>query len=390
MGNSSSTMQPPKREQDKSNTSGETSFFDTPVKQDRTHARQENAVINTQTPSRVASSSWSSWFYGRNTSGYLKVLFCGKNAFSSAFIYTAQELKYNRNIIVKECEVSDIPMEIIDAHVVVPLMSQIDKSLLEKAPYLNVIHQFGVSLEGVDVDAATELGISVASIPSDEVGNAQSTAEHAIFLCLSVLRQVNVHKEMIQIGVLGSPTGCTIMDASIMIYGFGNLGKQITQRLFAFQPKRIVAIKKLPWVGAVPVRIEEIGLIKDVARLSKGIDIVFICCPQTEDNLGMFNKQFLKNLNRGAILINVARGGLLNYEDVYVALESGQLAGVGIDVYKIEPFPPNDAFLRHKKVVVTPHIAGATEMSYRAMAKTVAGNVERLMKDEELRGVVNF
>ena len=104
----------------------------------------------------------------------------------------------------------------------------------------------------------------------------------------------------------------------------------------------------------------------------------------------VFNKEFIKNLNKGAIVINVASGGLLNHEDIYAALESGQISGVGVDVFKDEPFPPNDAFLRHKKVVATHHIAGVTEMSYRAMAKTVAGNVERLMKDEELRGVINF
>ena len=382
MGNSSSTSRPSVQEHvEESVDNGGEFSFDTPAKQ---------KIVVHSTPSRTASS-WSSWIYGTNrSSGYLKVLFCGKSSFPAAFPYTANELKYNRNIIVRECDEADVPVEIVDTHVVVPLMTPIDRGLLDNAPYLNIIHQFGDDLDSVDIDAATELGISVASVSSGEVGNAQSCAEHAIFLCMSVLRNVNVHNEMIQKGVLGSPTGRTIMDSSVMIYGFGNLGKQIAQRIFAFQPKRIVAIKKHPWVGAVPVRIEEIGLIKDTPRLSKGIDIIFLCCPQNDETSGKFDKQFIKDLSKGVIVVNVAKGGLLNYDDVYAALENDQIAGVGLDVFREEPFPPSDGFLCHKKVVATPHIAGVTEFSYRSMAKIVAGNVERLMKDEELQGVVNF
>ena len=96
------------------------------------------------------------------------------------------------------------------------------------------------------------------------------------------------------------------------------------------------------------------------------------------------------NLSRGAVLVNIARGGLLNYEDVLQALNSGQLFGIGIDVYRQEPMPPNDPFLRHPKVVCTPHVAGVTEVSYRAMSKAVASNVHRLIHDEDLANVVNF
>ena len=150
---------------------------------------------------------------------------------------------------MRQCREHEIEEEITDTHVLVPLMCKIDRGLLEKAPYLNLIQQFGVAVDGVDVETASELGICVANIPSDSVGNAQACAEHAIFLCLAVLRNLPSLNECTRKGYLGTPIGKTIMDSSIMIYGFGNIGKQLAQRLFAFSPKRIVAIKRLPWVG---------------------------------------------------------------------------------------------------------------------------------------------
>ena len=78
------------------------------------------------------------------------------------------------------------------------------------------------------------------------------------------------------------------------------------------------------------MRIEEIGLEKDVPRLSKGIDIVFVCCGQGTENVGIINKSFISNLNKGAVIVNITRGELLNYQDIYQALQSEHLSGVGI------------------------------------------------------------
>ena len=150
-----------------------------------------------------------------------------------------------------QCHHDELEKELADTHVLVPLMCRIDRSLLDKAPYLNLIQQFGPGVEGVDTEAASELGICVANIPNDSVGHAQACAEHAIFLSLSVLRNVKALEDSIRLGHLGTPVGKTILDSSIMIYGFGNIGRQLAQRLFAFSPKRIVAIKRLPWVRVV-------------------------------------------------------------------------------------------------------------------------------------------
>ena len=105
--------------------------------------------------------------------------------------------------------------------------------------------------------------------------------------------------------------------------------------------------------------------------------------------MGFVNADFISHVKPSACIINVARGGLLNYDDVLSALNSNRLGGVGIDVFHTEPFPVDDPFLHHERVIVTPHVAGVTEMSYRQMAAITAENVRSLINGDPLKYTVN-
>ena len=121
-----------------------------------------------------------------------------------------------------------------------------------------------------------------------------------------------------------------------------------------------------------------IGTSEDLPIIAKDIDIIFLCCSQNKDNIGVVNKTFLSHFKPGVILINIARGGLVNYEDVEEALQSGLLGGFGLDVYKTEPFPyMEDAIFssKYENVVATPHVAGVTEVSYRTMANIMRDRI---------------
>jgi phosphoglycerate dehydrogenase-like enzyme len=270
-------------------------FADSPVK-------SSSAVAGA-----ASNSFWNIDLFGLSQSHYAKVLFCGRDHFPSGFIYTKEALQNHTNIVVAQCDTTELATEIEDAHVVVPLMTKISRDLISKAPYLNLIMQFGVDLDGVDIDAATEAGVAVASIPSDQVGNAQSCAEHAIFLCLSLLRRTKVMEMSIVEGRLGVPVGRTIMGSSVMIFGFGGLGKELARRLFPFNPRKLVAVKRIPWIGLPPQKIDEVGTLRDLPRLLEGVDIVFICCSHNQSNLGVVNKSFIDLLNKHAIIVNIAR-----------------------------------------------------------------------------------
>jgi len=331
-----------------------------------------------------------------------KVLFAGMSHFESGFLNTREELLGEDLFLVEQCHRDDVEREIVDADVVVPLMSKITSSLIGKATRLKMIMQFGVGLEGVDVAAATAKNIRVCKIESDTCGNAQSCAEHAIYLALAVLRDQRGMTAALASGRLGHPTGKTLFGSSALIFGFGGLSRELLKRLRPFALKNIYVIKQsrltpedlatnaLVLDGTIAAA--NIGTYEqDFALFARDVDVVFFCMSQTTSSIGMVDKSFLSHLKPGTTIVNISRGGLLNYVDVLAALQSGHLRGVGTDVFHTEPFPnpAEDAFLSHNSVISTPHVAGVTEISYRNMAKLVAENVRRLGRGEEVHGCVN-
>jgi phosphoglycerate dehydrogenase-like enzyme len=269
--------------------------------------------------------------------------------------------------------------------------------LMREANRLQLIMQYGAGLEGIDIDYATSRGIRVSKIPSDTSSNALSCAEHAIFLTLAVFRKYKDLVTSIATGRLGYPSGKTMFGCNAAIIGYGGIGKELVKRLRGFQVKVYLIVKDLDKYHR-----EHVTEFSDViigaitiaqwASISKLVDIVYLCCPLTAENRQMINHSFLSELKADAIIVNIARGGLLNYDDVYASLESGHLGGLGLDVYHTEPFPMDisaDPILSHPKVVATPHVAGVTSRSYQDMAMIVADNVRRLRDGKPLTGVVN-
>jgi len=116
-------------------------------------------------------------------------------------------------------------------------------------------------------------------------------------------------------------------------------------------------------------------------------DIVVTCATLTSETVGMVNAKFLSSVKKGAFLVNVGRGALLDYEAVKASLECGHLGGLGIDVAWFEPFDPEDPILQHPKVLITPHVAGVTEFSYRNMAKVIGDCVLHLHRGDAFVGI---
>lgn len=350
---------------------------------------------STQQPKAAQSNASrdKSLFVGDARGDKIKILFCGTGHFLDGYMMTKEALKAEKNVEVVQCKREDVQKEIASAHVVIPLMCKITKNMIQHAPRLQLIMQYGVGLEGVDVAAATEAGVYVCNIPSATCGNAQSCAEHAIYLALAVLRDQKGMAQSILTGRLGLPTGRTLLNARCIIYGYGGIGSQLSRRLKAFDVHVSVIKKSLTEEEksgtSLPEHVDAIGTTEDFPALAANADIVFLCMSQNTHNVGMVNKQFLSHLKQNAILINVARGGLLNYDDVLDALERQQLGGVGLDVFHTEPFPRGDPLLLHPKCVATPHVAGVTVISYENMAQLVANNIIRMRQGLEPENQAN-
>lgn len=254
--------------------------------------------------------------------------------------------------------------------------------------------QFGVGLEGVDIPACTEKGIKVCNIASDKCANALSCAEHAIFLVFAVLRNYNGLLKSIDSKIIGYPTARTLFGCNVLLLGYGGIGKELAKRLVAFDVHLhllVSNVNKYSQNFDRDIAFESIVDITSWSRIGGSIDIIFICCTQNPTTLGLINKEFLSHLKKGAIIINIARGGIINYDDLYNALIEEKISGLGLDVYHTEPFPSviGDRILSHANVICTPHVAGVSELSYRQMAEFLGNNIQNIIENKPLSGQVN-
>lgn len=324
-----------------------------------------------------------------------RVLFCGPQ-FPCSHLYTTEYLQNHPSIKVDVLPLEEIPKAIANYHVCVVKMMKLDSNIISRAVQMKLIMQYGVGLEGVDIDAATKHGIKVARIPSGATGNSVACAEMAIYLMLGLLRKQNEMQISIQQRKLGEPIGDTLFGKTIFILGFGNIGIDLARRLKPFGVK-VIATKR-SWASYAQNTIElnrndvddlvdVKGSHEDIYDFATKADIVACCLNLNSETAGIVNNNFISSMKKGALLVNVARGPLLDYEAVVKNLESGHLGGLGTDVAWTEPFDPNDQILKFKNVIMTPHIAGVTEHSYRSMAKVVGDVVLQLHAGNPLTGI---
>lgn len=310
--------------------------------------------------------------------------------------FTAEALD-GSGISVVQCDREDVPAEIADADLVVPLMTPLPRDLLQKAPKLKTVLQYGVGLEAVDVAAATELGVYVSNIPSKSTGNAASCAEMAIFLTLATLRHVKAMQAAVQGQQLGAPMGTMLQGKSVLILGWGHIAVELATRLQCFGVS-MTALRRSEWsksasseaAAAAEALLADKGVWpRDASRLASTADIVVVTCSQDASNRGMVGKEFLASCKDGVRLVNVARGGLIDHDAALEGLKAGKIGGMGLDVHPWEPFDPEDPLAVHPAVFLTPHVAGVTEESYRAMAAVVAEEAKRLEAGQAPRVQIN-
>ncbi|XP_057531830.1 uncharacterized protein LOC130809967 isoform X2 [Amaranthus tricolor] len=324
-----------------------------------------------------------------------KVLFCGQQ-FIASYLYTKEYLSQYSHVQVDDVPLSDVPKIIGNYHMIIPRMMRLDSNIISYAKQMKLILQFGVGLEGVDVDAATKHGIRVARIPADGTGNASSCAEMAIYLILGLLRKQKEMEISIKRKKLGEPAGETLFGKTVFILGFGNIGCELAKRLKPFDVK-ILATKR-SWAShqqngslgandSVADLVDEKGSHNDIYKYASMADIVVCCLNMNRETAGIVNHTFIQSMKKGAYLINIARGGLLDYGAVAQNLKSGYLGGLGIDVAWTEPFDPNDPILQLPNVLITPHVAGVTEYSYRSMAKVVGDAALQLSDLSTIAGI---
>jgi D-3-phosphoglycerate dehydrogenase / 2-oxoglutarate reductase len=248
----------------------------------------------------------------------------------------------------------------------------VDAALVAGAKQLRVVCRHGVGYDLVDVPALTERGIALMITPE---ANAASVAEHALMLMLSLARRVVPVSEGVRRGqwrVQGQSSTFELGGRSILIIGFGRIGTRVARLCAAFNMKVMVYD---PYIPAGTIRGSGYEAVVDRDAGLARADIVTVHIPAHEQNRGIVDATFLSRMKKGAVLINTARGTLVDEAALDAALRSGHLAAAGADVLKIEPMVEPPAMVALENMIVTPHVAASTAEGLQRMAWDSAGNV---------------
>lgn len=284
-------------------------------------------------------------------------------------IYTMPRVIFNpHNRTLNEQEVREFLAKFRPVGMIVG-REYLGRSVLEKADGLRVISRSGVDLDNVDEDATAEMGIRLYSTPEAPV---VSVAELTISLILALLRRVTAADTGIRSGRWQTPEGGLLSGRTVGIVGCGRIGTQVASRLKAFG---------CPIIGSDPVvsRHPEIEIVGFNALL-KQADIITMHISYSAESHHLFGKRQFKKMKRGALLINTARGGLIDEHALAEALATGDVGGAAIDCFEQEPYlgPLTEM---PDRTVLTPHMGAAATESRIKMEEEAARNLLRGLKE---------
>lgn len=260
----------------------------------------------------------------------------------------------------------------------------ITRKVLEKArPKLKVLSKYGIGVDKIDVKSATEFGIPVLFTPGV---NHTTVAEHTFLLLLALEKNLLFHTDSTRNGGWKRKTGHELLEKTIGIVGFGRIGKEVAIRARAFGMKSIALDPHFDEEFAAEYGVRRADSLEGISKESDYISLHTNLTPETRN---MINAGSIAKMKKGVLILNCARGEIVNTADMVAALNSGQVGGYGTDVLDHEPPPADHPLLKMPNVVCTPHVASRTFESVVRQATTSVKNLVLAMNGEKPIAQVN-
>ena len=272
---------------------------------------------------------------------------------------------------------------------VIIAFGKVDSKDIEAQTELGLIQMASAGYEGVDVDGATKAGVWVGSAPTTKTGNGESVAEVAVLLMLAVSRQLNEELAFTHGGVLNRPEKREVNRAlsgkTACIVGLGGIGDLLIERLRGFG-MILTGVYDHPEHAPSGVRAYGHDELKVAAAEA---DYLVLAIPGTKENENLIDGTVLSGMKKNSVLINVARGTLVDEPALLAAVKSGHLYGAGLDVVKDEPVSEGNPLLMEPRIFVTPHIAGSTDLMLDGTVKYLGEVLARYRDGSRSEGLVN-
>ena len=263
--------------------------------------------------------------------------------------------------------------------------AQITEKIINSSKNLQVISRHGVGYDSINLKSLNNKKIPLTIAAHS---NMISVSEQAMFFLLALNKNVFYYDDFTRKGDWTNRWDVKAWDLAeknIMVIGFGRIGSNFVKRALAFDMNVYVYDpyidhEKIKKSGAIPIQNFKNNLSK--------MDAITLHCPKNEETTNLFTKKEFQTMKKNAFIINCARGGILNEDDLYEALLNEKIAGAGLDVFDVEPTPLSNPLFKLKNVILSPHIAGVTVESTVRMATETVQNVLDVFDNKVNKSVI--
>src|SRR6266446_5752094 len=269
---------------------------------------------------------------------------------------------------------------------VVRSQTKVTAGVLNAGAKLRVVGRAGVGVDNVDVETATRRGVVVLNAPG---GNTVSTAEHAFSLLLAVARKIAQADANVRARNWDKKNfeGVELYNKTLGVIGMGRIGSELSRRAIAFG-MRVIAYD--PYLSASRARGLQVELVDDLDDLLTSADFISLHTPLTAETHHILDAARLQKAKRGVRIINCARGGLIDELALAKALHDGHVAGAALDVFEIEPLPPDSPLRSAQNLVLTPHLGASTAEAQESVGIEIAQSIRAVLLEGTIRNAVNM
>ena len=275
--------------------------------------------------------------------------------------------------LIKDINDPTLKEKIIDCDGVSLRTGKLSGEIIAQGKKLKIISRHGVGFDNIHLDTCKKNNITIAITAT---ANAVAVAEHVLFMLLSISKRKNMYDDCVKKGDFNDrnklPKTIEIWGKNILIAGFGRIGQCLIKRCLGFEMNVFVYD---PFVSAE--KVESLGgkKVENLKEAVKTMDAISLHIPLNNETKNMINLDLLKTMKKNCIIINAARGGIINENELNQALNEDLIFGAGLDVFEIEPPEKSNPLLKNDKVFLSPHTAAFTEECMIRMGKETIQNI---------------
>ena len=285
-------------------------------------------------------------------------------------------LKNNSNFeyeVVDNVDTEFLKSKIKDCDGISIRTAKLSGDVIEAANNLKIISRHGVGYDNIDLEVSKKKDITLAITAT---ANAVAVAEHVMFMILNISKRGSMYDDTVKSGKFNErnklPKTVELCNKNILIAGFGRIGQALIKRCLGFEMNVFVFD---PFVSKEFIEKRGGTKVDNLSETSKNMDAMSLHIPLNDKTKNIINYELLKYMKKNCIIINAARGGIVNEVDLDRALNENLIFGAGLDVFETEPPAANNPLLKNKKVFLSPHTAAFTEECMTRMGKETIQNI---------------